>query len=167
MTYDIWPIGIWFLMAIRVILPHQMNNNSDSAEIMISPREFAWASNASPSVGTSLNREVETTVLKGDPSGPGLYTLLLRIAPNTRIQPHSHQDDRIATVVSGTWYFGYGDHFNAKSRKKLSPGSVYSEPGARNHFAHTDKDAVIVQISGYGPTDTRYFTPADEPKPAQ
>jgi len=24
-----------------------------------------------------------------------------------------------------------------------------------------------VQISGYGPTDTRYFNPADEPKPAQ
>jgi hypothetical protein len=83
------------------------------------------------------------------------------------IQAHSHRDDRMATVVSGTWYFGYGDRFEAKSLKKLPPGSVYSEPGARNHFARTDKDSVIVQISGYGPTDTRYFNPADEPKPAQ
>lgn len=38
-------------------------------------------------------------------------------------------------------------------------------PGAHNHFARTDKDTVIVQISGYGPTDTRHFNPADEPKP--
>ncbi len=64
---------------------------------------------------------------------------------------------RIATVVSGTWYFGYGDHFDAKSLKQLPPGGVYSEPGAHNHFARTEKDAVIVQISGYGPTYTRYF----------
>jgi len=70
-------------------------------------------------------------------------------------------------VVTGAWYFGYGDHFDARSLKKLPPGSVYSEPGGRNHFAPTDKDEVGVQISGYGPTDTRYFNPADEPKPAQ
>jgi hypothetical protein len=61
---------------------------------------------------------------------------------------HSHRDDRVATVASGTWYFGYGDRFDAKSLKKLPPGSVYSEPGAHNHFARTDKDAVIVQNLG-------------------
>ena len=35
--------------------------------------------------------------------------------------------------------------------------------GAAIRYAAIDKDAVIVQISGYGPTDTRYFNPADEP----
>lgn len=70
----------------------------------------------------------------------------------------------MATVVTGTWYLGYGDDFDAKSLKKLPPGSVYSEQGARSHFSRTDKNDVVVQISGYGPTDTRYFNPADEPK---
>src|SRR6059058_5866160 len=83
-----------------------------TSEIRIAPNEFGWPAEAGPGVGTSLMREVETMVLKGDPSKPGLYTILLRIAPNTRIQPHSHQDDRIATVVSGTWYFGYGNEFD-------------------------------------------------------
>jgi len=71
----------------------------------------------------------------------------------------------MATVVSGVWSFGYGDHFDAKSLKVLPPGSVYSEPGgvAHSHFARTDK-AVVVHISGYGPIDTRYFDPANEPK---
>ena len=102
-----------------------------------------------------------------DPSKAGFYSILLFVPAHTTIQGHSHRDDRMATVVSGAWYFGYGDRFDAKSLKKLPPGSVYSEPGGHNHFARTDKDAVIVQISGYGPTDTRYFNPADEPKPAQ
>ena len=73
----------------------------------------------------------------------------------------------MATVVVGEWHLGYGTHFDAKSLKTLPPGSVYSEPGARNHFARTDKDEVVVQISAYGPTDTRYFNPADEPKAAR
>ncbi len=80
----------------------RMDKRDKASEIRISPNEFAWAAGAGPSVGTSLMGEVETAVLKGDPSKPGLYTILLRIAPNTRIQPHSHGDDRIATVVSGT-----------------------------------------------------------------
>ena len=139
-----------------------MNNNSDTPEIMISPNEFAWASNASPSAGTSLNREVETTVLKGNPSGPGLYTLLLRIAPNTRIQPHSHQDDRIATVVSGTWYFAYGDEFDESVLKPLPPGSFYTEPPGVNHFGLT-KDEVLIQMTGIGPSSTTYADSQHDP----
>jgi hypothetical protein len=37
--------------------------------------------------------------------------------------------------------------------------TVYSEPGAHDHFVRTDQDAVIVHISGFGLTDTRYFDP--------
>jgi hypothetical protein len=70
----------------------------------------------------------------------------------------------MATVVSGEWHFGYGTHFEANSLKGLPPGSVYSEPGGLNHFAQTGDDSVVVQISGYGPTDTRYFNPADDPE---
>jgi hypothetical protein len=38
--------------------------------------------------------------------------------------------------------------------------------GARgqNHSARTATQAFVVHISGYGPTDTRYFDPANEPK---
>ena len=48
-------------------------------------------------------------------------------------------------------------------RANLPAGSVYSEPGAVNHFARTGDDLVLVQISGFGPTDTRYFDPANTP----
>ena len=106
---------------------------------------------------------IETVVLKGDPAKAGLYTLMLRIAPNVRIQAHSHKDDRVATVVKGTWYFGYGEKFNEASLKPLGPGSFYTEPPNQPHFARTLDEPVVVHITGYGPTDTVYVDTAAAP----
>jgi quercetin dioxygenase-like cupin family protein len=102
-------------------------------------------------------------VLFGDPKKPGLYSILLFVPAHATIQAHSHRDDRVATVVAGEWHFGYGNRFDAAALKALPAGSVYSEPGGVNHFARTDADPVIVQISGYGPTDTHYFDAANDP----
>jgi len=106
---------------------------------------------------------VSTKILNGDPSRPGFYTIVLSVPARTTIAAHSHRDDRMATVVSGTWQFGYGDRFDEVALKSLPPGSVYSEPGGENHFAQTGAEPVLVEISGVGPTDTRYFDPADAP----
>ena len=103
-------------------------------------------------------------VLYGDPEKAGFYSILLFVPPHATIQAHSHRDDRMATVVSGTWHFGYGTHFDENALKTLPVGSVYSEPGGVNHFARTAEDPVVVQISGFGPTDTRYFNSADDPE---
>jgi quercetin dioxygenase-like cupin family protein len=65
------------------------------------------------------------------------YSISLFVPPGTTIQAHSHRDDRMATVVSGTWHFGYGTHFDEKALKTLPVGSVYSEPGGVNHFVCT------------------------------
>jgi quercetin dioxygenase-like cupin family protein len=103
-------------------------------------------------------------VLYGDPEKAGFYSILLFVPPHATIQAHSHRDDRMATVVSGEWHFGYGDRFDAAVLKTLPPGSVYSEPGGTNHFAQTGTEPVIVQISGNGPSDTHYFDPANDPR---
>jgi uncharacterized RmlC-like cupin family protein len=102
--------------------------------------------------------------LKGDPQRAGLYTIMLRIPAHTRIAAHVHQDDRVATVISGTWYIGYGDSFNSSALKALPAGSFYTEPADRSHFAETRDQDVIVQISGVGPSSTRYIDPASDPQ---
>jgi hypothetical protein len=135
-------------------------------EIRMLPSEAPRGAGDGNQVGSSKLAGVHTEVLFGDPSKPGFYSILLFVPAHTTIQAHSHRDDRMATVVSGIWYFGYGDHFDAKSLRKLPAGSVYSEPMAHDHFAQTDNDAVIVHICGYGPTDTHYFDPANEPRSA-
>src|SRR5262245_41589211 len=135
---------------------------SESPEKRIAPSEFQFPADAGPGVGTSLMKEVQVAVLKGDPSKAGLYTILLRIAPHTRIQPHSHRDDRIATVISGTWYFAYGDEFDETELKALPPGSFYTEPESINHYGLT-KEEVLIQMTGIGPSDTVYVDPRHDP----
>ena len=114
-------------------------------------------------IGSSGLAGVHTKVLFGDPAKAGFYSILLFVPAHVTIQAHTHTDNRVATVVSGEWHFGYGDHFDAKKLKTLPAGSVYSEPGGVTHFAQTGDTAVVVQISGYGPTDTNYFDPANDP----
>ena len=131
--------------------------------LIIKPDEVKWPPAAAGAAGTSGVSAIQTVVLKGDPSKAGLYTLLLRVnGPNVRIQAHAHSDDRVATVIKGNWFFAYGDKFDEAKLVALSPGSVYAEPPNVNHFAMT-KGEVIIQITGTGPSATKYFDPANDP----
>jgi len=66
-------------------------------------------------------------------------------------------------VMSGTWYFGYGREANETATKPLPAGSFYTEPGGVAHFALTKAEAVVVCITGFGPTDTVYVNAANDP----
>ncbi len=128
----------------------------DARHIRLTPGEFDFRTAGGAGAGTSGVTGIRTIVLKGDPTKPGLYTILLRVPAHTRIAAHHHPDDRIATVIFGTWNFGYGSKFDATKLRALPPGSFYTEPPNEDHFAQTGDSAVMVQISGIGPTGTIY-----------
>ena len=132
-------------------------------ELRSTPADVKWPAPAAGAVGTSGVSGTQTVVLKGDPTKPGLYTMLLRVGPNTKIEAHAHPDDRVATVISGTWYFGYGSTFDESALRALPPGSVYTEPPNANHFAMTRGEGVTIQITGTGPSGTAYVNPAHDP----
>ncbi|MHA4808083.1 cupin domain-containing protein [Flavitalea flava] len=135
-----------------------------NGELRMTPSEIAAAKPGASNVpGSSNYSAVQEIVIHGDPSRAGLYTIILKIAGNTRIAAHLHPDSRMATVISGTWYFGYGDKFDETKLKQLPVGSVYAEVGGQNHFAMT-KGPVMVEITGYGPSGVTYVNPADDPK---
>lgn len=135
-------------------------------EMRMTPPEIRRSAFDSNQIGSSGLAGVHTKVLSGDPSRAGFYTILLFVPAHTTIQAHSHRDNRMAAVVSGDWHFGYGDHFDAHALKSLPSGSVYSEPGGVDHFARTEAEPAVVEIAGYGPTDTHYFEPGNDPKAA-
>jgi hypothetical protein len=108
-------------------------------------------------VGGSGNAKVQVVTILGDPSKPGPYSQLLKVAP------HDHAGDRVGTVLQGTWMFGYGPSFSKVVLRTLPVGSVYTEPSGAAHFAMTGDEAVTVLITGWGPTDTIYENPADDP----
>jgi len=118
--------------------------------------------------GTSEKGGIQTVILKGNPNQSGLYTIVLRIPAHTKIAAHDHPDDRVASVLSGTWYFGYGEQFAEEHLKALPVGSVYTEPPSRPHFAETRDEAVVLEITGFGPSGTVYVDAAKDPRaPAQ
>ncbi len=126
------------------------------SQLRLIPSEIDALSKTGSSAGTSGVSGIQTRVLKGDPTRAALYTIQLLVPANTRIESHNHPDDRVATVISGTWYFGYGPSFEESRLKALPPGSFYTEPPNEPHFARTGNTAVVVQITGFGPTGTRY-----------
>lgn len=130
------------------------DNNADKR---LTPKEINALAATGPSAGTSGVSGIQIRVLKGDPTKPGLYTIQLTVPAKTKIEAHTHPDDRVATVISGTWYIGYGSKFDEKNLKALIPGSFYTEPPGVAHFAQTAETPVQVQITGYGPTGTTYI----------
>ena len=152
------------LFALMILVATSSATAPSIPELRMTPTDITSGDKGESQIGSSKLAGVRTKILAGNPATAGFYSILLFVPPNTTIQAHSHRDDRMATVVSGTWHFGYGTHFDEKALKTLPVGSVYSEPGGLNHFARTAEDPVIVHISGFGPTDTRYFNPADDPE---
>jgi pimeloyl-ACP methyl ester carboxylesterase len=140
--------------------------SSTAGEERITPSEFRFPQRGNPGTGSSGIGGIETVVLKGDPNQKGVYTIMLRVPAHTQIAAHSHRDDRVATVVSGTWRIGYGDKFDESKLKALPPGSFYTEPPDKNHFAQTRDEPVIVQITGFGPSSTVYVDPSTDPRRA-
>ena len=135
-----------------------------SPQVRLSPAQFEFPAKGNPGTGSSGGADIRTIVLKGDPDQPGVYTIMLRVPPHTRIAAHSHRDDRVATVVSGTWHIGYGDRFDEAKLKALPPGSFYTEPPGETHFAETGDETVEVQITGYGPSSTDYVNRNEDPR---
>jgi quercetin dioxygenase-like cupin family protein len=102
--------------------------------------------------------------LVGDSNKPGLYVERVKFPANSISQAHSHPDDRTYTVISGTWYIGYGDKVDPAKLKALPAGSYHTEPANLAHFSVIKEEGVVVQISGTGPTATRFVDPANAPR---
>jgi len=133
-------------------------------ELRLTPAEVDALDAHEAGAGTSGVAGIRTTVVMGDPTQSGPYTIRLSVPAHTRIQAHTHRDDRTAIVASGTWYFGYGQVADSTAEKALPVGSFYTEPGRDAHFAETRDTAVVVYITGFGPTDTVYVAQGNAPR---
>ena len=88
----------------------------------------------------------------GDPNKPGLYVIRVKFTPGLKNMPHWHQDERTVVVLSGTYYFAYGEQWDETKLKALPPGTFLTEPPKAPHYNWAKDGEVILQITGYGPT---------------
>ena len=124
----------------------------------MTPPEMKWGAQ-----GSLAMAGMEQVNLVGNPSKPGPYTLRLKFPAGYKLAPHSHPDSREVTVLSGIWYTGYGEAFDAAALKALPAGSFYTEPANLAHFVEV-REPVVIQVSGTGPSGRRFVDPAGDPK---
>jgi quercetin dioxygenase-like cupin family protein len=116
------------------------------APVALTADEMKW----SPQGSLALPG-LEQVSLVGDPSKPGPYTIRLKFPAGYKLAPHMHPDPREVTILSGTWFTGYGEKADPSLLKALPAGSFYTEPANLPHFVEV-RDAVVIQVSGMGPS---------------
>ena len=72
---------------------------------------------------------VRLAVLVGDPAESGPYLIRVKVPSGVKLMPHRHPEDRIYTVMSGVFYIGLGEQFDADKVKAYPPGCVVVLPG--------------------------------------
>ena len=102
-------------------------------------------------------------MLLGDPSKEGLFVIRLKAPKGYRIPPHTHPNQEVVTVISGTINLGMGETADPAKAKALPAGTLYSLPPGMAHFARFEEETVI-QVSTIGPWGINYINPKDDPR---
>ncbi|MGD0438821.1 MAG: cupin domain-containing protein [Bryobacteraceae bacterium] len=137
-------------MAAAVILVSAGGAELNPAAISIQlPKDINW----------TVREGADQAVLYGDPSKPGLYVVLIKWHPHHMSRPHFHPNDRIGTVLSGTWWVGTGPKYQPESTTPVPAGGIVKHFGKQIHYDGAKDEEVTIEIVGMGPETS---TPAEE-----
>ena len=130
--------------------------DSPESGLMLPTDQIEWVDNPRvPGLGLAK--------VLGDAKEPGPFVHRVQFPKGRIVQAHSHPDDRTYTVLSGTWYIGWGDMYDPEKLTALPAGSFYTEPAGVPHFIATPDGDTVVQITGTGPTAATFVDPAHAP----
>jgi len=139
----------------EAVRPHQPGQNAFKA---IVPEEIDWKPFA------SFPPSVRLAIVVGQPSQEGPYTIRVKVPHGVKLMPHEHPEDRVYTVISGVFYIGLGDQFDAEKLVAYPPGAVIILPGNTSHFHWAKSSEYITQVTAIGPLGLEYVNPKDDPR---
>jgi quercetin dioxygenase-like cupin family protein len=137
------------------VRPHQPGQAVFRA---ILPEEIEWKPFA------SFPPSARLAIVVGEPVREGPYTIRVKLPRGTKMMPHSHPEDRMYTVISGIFYIGLGDNFDAEKLQAYPPGSVVILPGNTSHFHWAKSGEYITQVTAIGPLGLEYIDAKDDPR---
>ena len=137
------------------VRPHQPGQAVFGA---ILPEDIEWKPFA------AFPPSARLAIVVGDPVREGPYTIRVKLPHDTKMMPHSHPEDRIYTVISGIFYIGLGDHFDAEKLQAYPPGSVIILPGNTSHFHWAKSGEYITQVTAIGPLGLEYIEAKNDPR---
>jgi quercetin dioxygenase-like cupin family protein len=103
---------------------------------------------------------IKEAFIYGDPSKPGLYVIRLKFPPGVMSSPHSHPENRIGTVIKGTWWTGTGAKFDPASATPVPVGGIMVHPAGGVHYDGARNEETIVQMMGVGPSGKKTVDPS-------
>ena len=107
---------------------------------------------------------VRLAVVVGQPSEPGPYTIRAKAPHDAKLMPHKHPEDRVYTVISGGFYIGLGDEFDASKLEAYPPGAVVILTGNTPHFPWAKSGEYVTQVTAMGPLGLEYASAKDDPR---
>ncbi|CAN5639813.1 cupin domain-containing protein [soil metagenome] len=111
----------------------------------------------------SLAAGARMSLLEGDPTAPGVFTMRIHLPDGFRIAPHWHPKPERVTVLSGTFLLGAGETMDPDKTQALEAGAYTAMPPGMRHFAIARGDTVI-QLTSTGPWQITYVDPSDDPR---
>jgi quercetin dioxygenase-like cupin family protein len=135
------------LLLATPVVSSQVARPDAQGFIHITPDDLTWGTGSS----------MQSIVIAGDPTKPGIYVIRNRFPPGQMSRPHFHNQDRFVTVIKGTWWTASGpdaDVFNPAKTTPLKAGSFMMHPAGGHHYDGAKDEEVIVQIIGTGPVTT-------------
>lgn len=134
--------------------PTTMVFDTVSAMGMTAGSSVAWSDLKVPGFAPGA----KMTVIHGDPSGAGDYTMRLQFPDGYQFPVHWHPKAEHVTVLSGTFLLGMGTQVNASALKTYQPGDFLYLPAKNTHFGGA-KGATVIQLHGIGPFAINLGTP--------
>jgi len=124
------------------------------------PEEIDWRPFA------AFPPSVRLAVVVGETARPGPYLIRVKVPSGVRLMPHSHPEDRLYTVISGVFYIGLGERFDAEKLMAYPPGAVVVLPGNTPHFHWAKSGEYVTQVTAMGPLGLHYLDARDDPRDA-
>lgn len=144
-------------LALGFIITGAAADDVSQEAVTLTPSDLKWK--PSPRIPG-----LEVAEILGDTTKAGPYLYRAKFPPNFKLEAHGHPDERRYTILSGTWYVGWGKKFDESKLKALPAGSFYTEPATKPHFVATKGEGAVIEISGVGPVKQIWVDPAHAPK---
>ncbi len=103
------------LVAVPALAQHQ------HAHTVAMPETLKW-------VDPPVLPGAQLAVVQGDPSKEGLFVYRLKMPAEYKIPPHVHKASENVTVLTGSFFIGVGEKFDAKAGEELPVGGFASIP---------------------------------------
>ena len=126
---------------------------------IVLPKDIKW---------TGQEGRNQTATLFGDQTKPGLYGVVIKWSPGNFSRPHSHDQERYAYVISGTWWVSTSNVYDEQTTYPVTAGTVAIDKANTVHWDGArlgEKEPAVLVLVGMGPVKTVQVDESGNPKP--